>query len=135
MYEKESELLGAIRRNDLSKVESIAKSGADISSPIPEARNMTPLLVAIFGHNIDIIEILLRNGADPEIPNPQLGYTFISAWSRIFEEYESWEKLERIFFLYCEYSGYKKPNWCKSIIHLIFEKGWPEAPMYFSQDV
>lgn len=134
MRNEDSELLGSIRRRDLEKIERLANEGEDISSPIPEANYMTPLHIAIYNQNIEMTELLLRLGANPEESNPFNGGTFISMWANNYIEFEYWDHLEEIFFLYCKYAGWKRPDWAHDIIHLIFFQGWPKATHFFSQD-
>jgi hypothetical protein len=134
MTDIDSEFLGAIRREDLIKIERLAREGADISSPIPEANYMTPLHIAIYNHNIDMTRLLLKLGADPWVENPVSGATYISQWENGYHEYEKWDKLEEFFFLYCEYEGHKHPSWCHVITSLIFSEGWPRATDYFKQE-
>ncbi len=127
-----NELLKAVQTDKPDEVKKLVASGVNID--IVDFSGFTPLLSAIYNQNVEMVRLLLELGANTEISHPITGNTYISQWANNFVEFEYWEDLEEIFFLYCEYAGWKRPEWSSEIVHLIFSKGWPKAADHFKQD-
>lgn len=127
------ELFFAIGNDKLEDLKALSKK-YDISKSYYEAGGMTPLHSAIYNQNAEAVRMLLELGADPEVNNYRTGATFISMWANQYHEFEYWTELEEMFFLYCEYAGWKREDWCHDIVHLIFFQGWPKATDYFTQN-
>ncbi|NJK64251.1 MAG: hypothetical protein HC921_17560 [Synechococcaceae cyanobacterium SM2_3_1] len=68
--ECDRELIGASRKGNLSQVMSAIRAGANINT-IDEAGS-TPIHIAIQKENYDLLNILLKHGADPNINGGQL---------------------------------------------------------------
>ncbi|QDT73554.1 ankyrin repeat domain-containing protein [Lacipirellula limnantheis] len=77
--EKDSALRDAIVRRDAVRVQALLSEGADLKTLDDEGK--TPLMVAAKAGAPEIVEILLRAGADPT-PKDKLGYTaeMIAYW-------------------------------------------------------
>lgn len=56
----------AVCNGDVEKVKKSIEYGADVNKIV---RNMTPLMLAARFNNVEIIKILLANGAKPSIEN------------------------------------------------------------------
>lgn len=61
----------AISKGDIETVKRFIKYGANINKIV---NNMTPLMVAARFNQVEIIKILLENGAEPSLENER-GYT------------------------------------------------------------
>ncbi|MEM7183510.1 MAG: ankyrin repeat domain-containing protein [Spirochaetota bacterium] len=63
----DKELLEAIKKNDPQGVEKALRSGANPNYVVlqGEDRGITPLMVAVYGKNLRIIQSLLEAGSDP----------------------------------------------------------------------
>ena len=68
-----SELICAIITADMDKLQSLIKNGSSLNAKSPDvlAKLSTPLQVAINNSNSAIVNILLTEGADPNIGYPQ----------------------------------------------------------------
>ncbi|MFD2942349.1 ankyrin repeat domain-containing protein [Flavobacterium notoginsengisoli] len=58
----------AVCKGDFESVKKIIEYGADVNKVI---RNMTPLMLAARYNHVEIVKILLANGAKPSIENEQ----------------------------------------------------------------
>lgn len=66
------QLLHAVADEDIETVKQLVQEGADVNYFTPSGDS--PLLVAIDAMNVELIQFLLDQGADPN-PDPQKGYT------------------------------------------------------------
>ena len=68
-----SELIRAIITADMDKLQSLIKNGSSVNVKSPDVlgKLSTPLQVAINHSNSEIVNILLTEGADPNIGYPQ----------------------------------------------------------------
>lgn len=75
----DSALRDAIGRRDVVRVEALLSESTDLTTLDDEG--MTPLMVAAKAGAPEIVELLLRGGADPS-PKDRLGYTaeMIAYW-------------------------------------------------------
>lgn len=71
------DLLTAIQRGYFNMVESLISQGADVNYSTMQGN--TPLTFAISAGNMDILKLLLQNGADPNKKNHTLGGGEVSA--------------------------------------------------------
>lgn len=62
-------LNNAISNGDTNAILSLAARGVDLSKPDKTGPRNTPLIWAVFENNKDIISLLLKLGADPNVPN------------------------------------------------------------------
>ena len=72
MDELNNQLIKAVAGEDLVTVKQLVQAGADVNYFTPKADS--PLLVAIDTMNVELVQFLLDQGADPN-PDPQKGYT------------------------------------------------------------
>ena len=61
----QDKLVKAIADGDLKKVNKLLADGADVNGP--NKYGMTPLLMSVSCHNVEIVETLLKAGADPNL--------------------------------------------------------------------
>lgn len=75
----DSALRDAIGRRDAARVQALLDDGADLTAIDDEGK--TPLMVAAQTQAPEIVELLLKAGADPK-PKDKLGYTaeMIARW-------------------------------------------------------
>jgi ankyrin repeat protein len=71
MYELNNQLIKVIAGEDLATVKQLMQAGADVNYFTPKENS--PLLVAIDTMNVELVQFLLDQGADPN-PDPQKGY-------------------------------------------------------------
>lgn len=71
MDELNNQLIKAVAGEDLAAVKQLVQAGADVNYFTP--KEDSPLLVAIDTMNVELIQFLLDQGADPN-PDPQKGY-------------------------------------------------------------
>ncbi len=75
------ELIKAIDKDDLSKVESFCKEHPDLINFQDSIFGITPLIRAVGTNKYNSTKILLENGANPNIPTKELGTSiFIACW-------------------------------------------------------
>ena len=61
------ELIVAARRNDVERIEQIARQGVDLDEPYEHSDNhWTPLQTATDKQRVDAVRVLLEWGADPD---------------------------------------------------------------------
>ena len=117
-------------QDKIEQIKKLVSRGADINDT--NSRGFTPIMRAVYNQQIDIAALLFELGADAWFMDPVTGHNLVNLWSQGFSEYEYWEKLEEIIFLFCKYDAWKKPEWCEIFIKLIFDKGWPKASQFLS---
>ncbi len=66
-YMMNEDLLTAIQKHDRDRVESLISQGADVNYATSQGN--TPLTFAVSGNDLEIIKLLLKNGADPRKEN------------------------------------------------------------------
>lgn len=59
-----SELLAAINNEDISEIKALIEKGTNLNLPDPQ-NNATPLYLAAMKNNPEIVELLLKHGANP----------------------------------------------------------------------
>lgn len=75
------DLIKAIDKDDLSKVESFCKEHPDLINFQDSIYGITPLIRAVGTNKYNSTKILLENGANPNIPTKELGTSiFIACW-------------------------------------------------------
>ena len=76
-WELNEDLLTAIQKREMQRVEELIKLGADVNYATMDGN--TPLTFAIYGNDMGIIRFLLEKGADPMKKNRGVGGTEINA--------------------------------------------------------
>lgn len=72
-WETLPETAAAICDHDISKLEAMLQGGLELNAPIQlsEYIKLTPLEIAVFRNDVDMIHFLLEHGADPNLAEEQ----------------------------------------------------------------
>jgi len=72
-WETLPETAAAICDHDISKLEAMLQGGLELNAPIhlSEYIKLTPLEIAVFRNDVDMIHFLLEHGADPNLAEEQ----------------------------------------------------------------
>lgn len=76
--EKNRKLIEAVRRSQLTKVQEAIVSGADVNRF--DEFGKTPLLYAAEKHKDEIVQVLLTNGADPNLQSHGISPIHLGVW-------------------------------------------------------
>ncbi len=65
MSDNEQRVIEAVAQNDLATLQKLVKAGTNINSQ--DTRGRTALLVAVEGHHLESVKVLLEAGADVNV--------------------------------------------------------------------
>jgi uncharacterized protein len=72
-----SDLMKAVKSNDVARVEALIAQGDDVSAP--DARGDSPLIMAAYEGHTEIVRLLLEAGADVKALDPSMKATALHA--------------------------------------------------------